>query len=155
MQREISDKVLLGKNVSPFEHTGESGAFDRTASNYNDAKEKVKKIKELIKTGNYDTDIAKYIPGVLEMKYQGMLEDIDTREKVARPSYKDMDELDFQILLTNNYYVNPSSIRICFPMKIKKSTSQTTDIDSNLITVNNFFCSFDKRNNKYNKIWEW
>ena len=53
------------------------------------------------------------------MKYQGMLEDIDTREKVAHPSYKDMDELDFQILLTDNCYVNPSSIHICFPMKIK------------------------------------
>ena len=54
------------------------------------------------------------------MKYLGMLEDIDTREKVAHTSYKDMGELDFQILLTDNYYVNPSSIHICFPMKIKK-----------------------------------
>ena len=107
------------KNVSPFENTGESDAIDRTVSNYNDTKEKVKKIRELIKTGNYDADIAKYIPCVLEMKYQGMLEDIDTREKVAHPSYKDMDDLDFQILLTDNYYVNPSSIHICFPMKIK------------------------------------
>ena len=43
MQREISDKVLLGKIVSPFENTGESDAIDRTASNYNGAKEKVKK----------------------------------------------------------------------------------------------------------------
>ena len=43
MQREISDKVLRGKNVSPFEKTGESDAIDRTASNYNNAKEKVKK----------------------------------------------------------------------------------------------------------------
>ena len=41
MQREISDKVLLGKNVSPFEHTGESDAIDKTESNYHDAKEKV------------------------------------------------------------------------------------------------------------------
>ena len=41
MQRETSDKVLLGKNVSPFENTEESDAIDRTVSNYNDAKEKV------------------------------------------------------------------------------------------------------------------
>ena len=34
-----------------------------------DAKEKVQKIRELIKTGKYDTDIARYIPGVLEMKF--------------------------------------------------------------------------------------
>ena len=144
MQREISDKVLLDKNVSPFENTGESDAIDRAVSNCNDAKEKVKKIRELIKTGNYDTDIAKYIPGVLEIKYQGMLEDIDTREKVPHSSYKDIDKLDFQILLMDNYYVNPSSIYICFPMKIRKSTCQTTDIDSDLITVNIFFAHLIK-----------
>ena len=40
---------------------------------------KLKKIRELINTRNYDSDIARYIPGVLEMKFQGMLEDIDTR----------------------------------------------------------------------------
>ena len=83
-------------------------------------RKKLKKIRELIKTGTHDADVARYITGVLEMKYLGMLEDIDTREKVAHTSYKDMGELDFQILLTDNYYVNPSSILICFPMKIKK-----------------------------------
>ena len=41
--------------------------IDRTASNYNDAKEKLKKIRELIKTGIYDADIARWIPGVLEI----------------------------------------------------------------------------------------
>ena len=117
MQRNISGKVFLGQNVSPFDNAGESDAIDRTASNYNEAKEKVQKIREIIKTGNYDADTAKSIPGLLKMKFQGMLEDVDTREKVAHPSYKDMDELDFQILLTDNYYVNPSNIHLCFPMK--------------------------------------
>ena len=54
------------------------------------------------------------------MKFQGMLEYIDTREKVAHSSYKEMEELDFQLLLTDNYYVNPNSIHLFFPMKIKK-----------------------------------
>ena len=45
MQREISDKVLLGKNVPPFKNTGEFDAIDRTASNCNDGKKKVKKIR--------------------------------------------------------------------------------------------------------------
>ena len=71
--------------------------------------------------GKYNEDIAKYIPGLLELKFQGILEDIDaTREEVAHPSYTDMEQLDFQILLTDNYYVNPNSIHVCFPMKIKK-----------------------------------
>ena len=54
MQKEISDKVFLGNTVSPFEDTGRSSAINRTASNYNDVKEKVQKIRELIKTGRYD-----------------------------------------------------------------------------------------------------
>ena len=76
-----------------------------------------------------------------------MLEDIDTRQKVAHASYKDMEELDFQVLLTDNYYVNPNSIHICSPMKIKMSTNESNDIDSDLITVNNFFADLIKEIN--------
>ena len=42
-------------------------------------------------------------------------------------------------MLTNNYYVNLNSIHLCFPMKIKKSSNEVQDIDSDLITVNIFF----------------
>ena len=49
MQREIADEVCLGLTVSVFDNIGLSSAIDRTASNYNDAKNKVKKkIRELI-----------------------------------------------------------------------------------------------------------
>ena len=68
-----------------------------------------------------------------------MIEDIDTKEKTARISYKDMEQLDFQIMLTDNYYVNPNSIHICFPMKILKSTKNASNIDCDLITLKNFF----------------
>ena len=87
--------------------------------------------------------IARYIPGVLEMKFQGMFEDIDTREKLTHSSYKFMEELDFQILLTDNYYLNLNSIHLCFPMKIKKSSNESSDIDGHMITV---FWSLNKRN---------
>ena len=128
MQREISDKIFPGQTVSPFDDTGNLSAIDRTASNYTDAKEKVRKIRELISTGKYDTDIAKYIHGILEMKFQGMLEDINSREKVTHSSYKETEELDFRILLTDNYYVNPNSNHLCFPMKIKKSSDESSNI---------------------------
>ena len=49
MQREISGRVFLRQNVPPFENAGLSDAIDRTASNYKDAKDKVKKIRELVK----------------------------------------------------------------------------------------------------------
>ena len=105
MQREISNKVFLENIVSLYEDAGRLSATDRKASNYNDAKEKVKKIRELIKTGRYD-------------------EDMDTKDRVAHSSYTDMEQFDFQILLTDNYYINPSSIHICFPIKIKTKTKQ-------------------------------
>ena len=69
--------------------------------------------------------------------YQGILKDIDVKGKVAHSSYKDREQLDFQIMLTENYYVNPNSIQICFRMKIKKLSDPTTAIDPT--TVNIFF----------------
>ena len=55
-----------------------------------------------------------------------------------------MEQLNFQILLTDNYYINLNSIQIYFPIKIKKKTKQNLDIDTDLITVNNFFAHFVK-----------
>ena len=120
MQREISDRAFIGQTVSAYEDADDSSVIDRTTLNYNDANERVHKIMELINTGKHDEDIAKYIPNLLEMKFEGMLEDIDTREKATHSSYTDMEELEFQILLTDNYYVSLNSIHICFMMKIDK-----------------------------------
>ena len=104
----------------------------------------MQKIRDLINMGKYDAHLAKYIPCLLDLAIQRMLDDIDTREKVAHPSYKDMEQLDFPILLTENCYVNPNSIHVCFPMKIKKKSNNNADIDGNLITVNNFFAHWIK-----------
>ena len=82
---------------------------------------------------------------MLELAFQGMIEDVDTKEKTAHPSYKDMEQLDFQILLTENYFVDPNGVHICFPIKIKRKTSNALDIDADLITVNNFFCALGKK----------
>lgn len=133
MQTEISNRVFLWQTVSPFDDVGNSSVIDGTASNYSDEKGKVRKIRELISTGKCNADIARYIPGIIEMKFQGMVEDIDTREKVAHSSDTDMEELDFQILLTANYYVNMSTIDLSFPMKIKKPTNDSSDIDGDMI----------------------
>ena len=108
----------MRSTVSLYDDTGRSSAINRTASNYNDAKEKVQKIRELIKAGRYDEDITRYTPSLLVLKFHGIFEDIETREKSVHPSYSDMEQLDFHILLTDNYYINPNSIHICFPIKI-------------------------------------
>ena len=115
-----------------FDSIDASSAIDRIASNYLDAGDKIRKIRKLIETGRYDADIAKYIPGTLELVFQGMLEDIATKEQPAHSSYRDMENLDFQILLTDNYYTNPNSMHLCFPMKIKKLSDSDADIDADL-----------------------
>ena len=144
MQRDISDKNTLGDTLNPINDIRRSTAIDKTLSNYNDAKEKVQKIRDLINMGKYDVDLVKYIPGLADLPIQGMLDDTDTSEKVAHPFYKDKEQLDFQILLTENYYVNPSNIHICFLIKIKKKSNNSSDIDNDLITVNNFFAHWVK-----------
>ena len=48
-----------------------------------------------------------------------------------------MENLDFQILLTNNYYTNPNSMHLWFPMNIKNSSDRDDDVDADLITVKN------------------
>ena len=144
MQRDISNKNTLGEAPNPYDDAPKSTAIDSTASSHNDAKKKVQKIRYLINIGKYDSNVSKYIPGLLELAFQGMLDDIDTREKVAHPFYVDREQLGFQILLTENYYVNPNSIHICFPIKIKKKTDKNADIGSNMITINNFFAHWVK-----------
>ena len=119
MQREISDIIFLGETLNLIDDAQTSTVIDRTASNYNDAKEKVQKIRDLLGTGKYDENLAKCIPGLLELAFQGMIENIDTKENAAHSSYKDMEQLDFQILLTEDHYINPNGIHICFPIKIK------------------------------------
>ena len=134
MQKDISDKNTLGDTLlNPINDARRWTAIDRTTLNYTDVNEKVQKITDLINLGKYDADLAKYIPGLTDLAIQGMLDDIDT-EKVAHPSYKEKEQLDFQILLTDNYYVNPANIHICFPIKIKKKSDNTADIDADLIS---------------------
>ena len=122
MQREISNKNTLGDTLNPINDAKHSTAIDRTTSNYNDGKENVQKIRNFINMGKYDADLAKYNPGLMDLAIQGILDDIDTREKVAHPSYKDKEQLDFQILLSDNYYAFPSNIQklFVFQLKLKK-----------------------------------
>ena len=60
MQQRISDNIHLGKTVSPFESIGESKAIDGTA-------QKAAKIKRMVIKGEYNEDIARYIPGILKI----------------------------------------------------------------------------------------
>ena len=69
MQRKIRTEVALVKTVSPLDSIGPSSAIDRSTSNYLNTAEKVQKYGKLISTGICDADIAKYIPGTLDLVY--------------------------------------------------------------------------------------
>ena len=80
MQRDISDRNTLDNTLNLYNGARRSTAIDRTTSNYDDAKEKVQKIRDLINMGKYDADLAKYNNSRYSiLAIQGMLDDIDNR----------------------------------------------------------------------------
>ena len=119
MQREIGTQVDIGKNISTFESVGHVPSIDKTVSDFEKADTKVKNLKRLIDMGEYDANIARYIPGTLELAYQGMLDDIKTIEQVAHSSRKDLETFGFQLLLDKNLYTNLNSAHFVFPIKFK------------------------------------
>ena len=121
MWREIRTQVDIGKNVSAFESVGYVPSIDKKASDFEKADTKVKKLKRLVDTGEYDANIAQYIPGTLKLALQGILDDIKTIEQVAHPSYKDLETFDFQLLLDKNLYTNLNSVHFVFPIKFLKN----------------------------------
>ena len=142
IQRETGNEVHIGP-ISPFDSIGKS-AINREASEYDNSREKVKKMRQLISMETYNTDIARYIFGTLDFVHQEMIDDIDTKEKTAHISYKEMKQLDFHKMLKGNYYVYPNSIHLCFPMKIKKQSIEASDTNTHLVTVNDFFAHLIK-----------
>ena len=139
MQREIGTQVDLGKNVSAFDSIGCVPAIDKDASDFDKANTKVSKLKKLVRTGEFDVDLARYIPSTLELAFHGMLDDIKTMEQVAHLFYKDLETFDFNLILDKNFYTNLNSLHFVFLIKIKKKTNINSDISDDTITVNNFF----------------
>lgn len=73
MQREISHKVSLRQTVFPYNNVGRSSSIDRTWSNYNDAKEKVKK-----KIGNWSI-----LSGMMKISRNTSLVSLSLNRKVC------------------------------------------------------------------------
>ena len=144
MQREIGTQVDLGKNVSAFDSIGCMPAIDKDASDFDKANTKVSQLKRLVRTGEYDVDLARCFPGTLELAFHGMLDDIKTMEQEAHPSYKDLETFDFNLILDKNLYTNLNSLHFVFLIKIKKKTNVNSDISDDTITVNNFFAHWIK-----------
>ena len=49
---------MLAQTVSTFDRVGGVSSIDRTASDFDMAREKVKKLKKLVERGEYNADVA-------------------------------------------------------------------------------------------------
>ena len=132
MQREIGHEVHIGDLVTPLKSVGKLDAFDKTASDFDNASLKVTKIRRLIEKGIYDAEIARYIPGTLDLVFQGKFEKVKAIEQPADTTFKDKETLDFVLILDKNYYANLKSLHICFLVKFKKLSNVALDFDVNL-----------------------
>ena len=94
MQREFTNGVKVGDSVTPFQIIGKSPALDKTPSDFDNPNLKMKKIRGLIQQGIYDTNIARYLPGTLNLVCQGMIEKIMTIEQPEDRAYSDKEVLD-------------------------------------------------------------
>ena len=94
---------------------------------------KVNKIRRLI-----ERDIARYIPGTLDLVFQGMIEKIMTIEQTVETTYSDKEILDFELILDNNYYTNLKIIHLCFPIRFRKLSNAAHNLDADIYPVNNF-----------------
>ena len=100
---------------------------------------KVKKIRSYIEQGFYDVDIARYIPGTVDLVFQGTIEKIMTIEQPADTTYSNREILHFELILDNNYYINLKSLHLCFPIKFKELPIIACNLDADIYPVNNFF----------------
>ena len=105
----------MGETVTPLKSIGDSKAI-RTASDFENAGRKVAKIKRLVNKGEYDKDVARYIAGVLNLRFQRTIENVTTRQQPADSSYSDMQNLEFRLMLMQNHYIEPNSFYLCFPI---------------------------------------
>ena len=126
MQKDIGDDVHIGQSATLFQSVGKSAAIDKTTSDFDNANLKVKKKIEDLREA-YDADIACYIPGKLDLVFQGMIENIKTIEQSAHTTYKDKRTLDFESILDKNCYTNLNRLHLCFPVTFRKLSNVTQD----------------------------
>ena len=101
-------------------------------------------VEKFIYTGRSKNDLIRYIPGITKPAYQRQLEGTLTKKAYADNTYKGHGVAEFNVKLTNNQYMNFHNVHLVFPMKIKKSTNNATNLDVTVMTINNFFAHWIK-----------
>ena len=143
MQAAKSNRVTLGGNLNPLKDAQSVDAVDFSAD-IDNLIGKLDKRSVLYDSGRMDADVMKYIPGMSKVSYQGQIDFIDTKRTYAASTYTDMQQLEYNIEVVANHYVNFSNMVVCFPIVFRKRTNKAQPIDATMIPVNNFFAHWIK-----------
>ena len=138
-QKPISNRTEFGQNLNPLrDYAGVPSVNDD--GNVQTLIDKVDKLSTFWKSGRADGDLIRYIPNILPVTRQNLINGIDSRQAYANETYTDKKTLDFTIKLAPNTYTNYATMEIVLPIKLMKKSNKSTNIDGNLIPVNNFLC---------------
>ena len=138
-QKPISNRIEFGQNLNPLrDYAGVPSVNDD--GNVQTLIDKVDKLSTFWKSGRADGDLIRYIPNILPVTRQNLINGIDSRQAYANETYTDKKTLDFTIKLAPNTYTNYATMEIVLPIKLMKKSNKSTNIDGNLIPVNNFLC---------------
>ena len=143
MQAAKSNSNPLGANLNPIKDAAGVSSIDFSADIEN-LIEKLDKLSTLYDSGRMDKDVMKYIPGMAPVSYQGQIDFIDTKITYAASTYSDMQQIEFNLEVINNHYINFSNMVLCLPITFRKRTNKAAAIDATMIPVNNFFAHWIK-----------
>ena len=143
MQREISNKIRLGENLNPLKDVTNVPSVDNVA-NLRNVFSKVDELGNIWDKGEADAESARYIPGLTDASRQGQIYYIEPKNPYAAETYVDQKTLEFTVTLAANTYTNYSSVVVVLPIQIKKKPDKAANIDTTMITVNNFFARWLK-----------
>ena len=135
IQTEINNAVHVVQAVTPRSHAGRGFKLIDVSTDVDEVTENIGKVNRLLKSAVMDEDVARYLPGMDRLRYQVLIYFTKT---IKDPADYTLQTAVFKIKLPANQCVNLNCVHLCFPINTKKGTAQTTNIDGNMITVNNF-----------------
>ena len=141
MQAAKSNSNPLGANLNLIKDAAGVSSIDFSAD-IDNLIEKLDKLSTLYDSGRMDKDVMKYIPGMAHVSYQGQIDFIDTKRTYAASTY--MQQIEFNLEVINNHYINFSNMVLCLPIAFRKRTNKAAAIDATMIQVNNFFAHWIK-----------
>ena len=127
MQAAKSNSNPLGANLNSMKDSAGVAAIDYNAE-IDGLIDKLDKITTLYDSGRMDKDVMRYIPGMAPINYQGQIDFIDTKRTYAASTYSDMQQLEFNLEVVNNHYINFSTMVLCLPIAFRKKTNIQTAI---------------------------